>query len=270
MQQPHSPMGRVRPPRIHRDNQPGPTVASPTGARCTFPITTNSRLRRPGRWRCLALSLSLSCLAAAPLVDAKIYKWIDTEGNVHYTDQEPPDSAAQSEKITIAIEEPAESPDEGEIRRRAYLQSAADLPDRRAEAAARETLQNAANAGQLCQQARVHGEVLKLDIRVYRSDQGELRPHWFPDAYEGPRTYISDAERPLLVDANEAQIRAHCADPTDAGARLRAYNRWLVADWCDTSNADLTDALQERARSTGDRLDRLRREVDYWCGPGAG
>lgn len=246
---------------------------SPTGRFRAFRCLSHQRSGSAARgcWlQRLCLLITLGCLFSAPSAMAKIYKWVDAQGNVHYTDEEPPDSAAQSEQITIAVEEPSATPDEGELRRREYLKGAADLPDRRVKAAAQAQVQNTANAAQLCQQARVHGEVLKLGMRVYRSDRGELRPHWFPDSYQGERTYISDAERPAIIDANEAQLRAHCSDPNDVGARLRAYNRWLVADWCDSSTADLKEVLEERVRSTGDRLDRLQREVAYWCGPGAG
>lgn len=251
MQKPQIPTARFRP--FHRFSN-----------RCPGAVTRSYWLKR------LCLLITLGCLVPAPSALAKIYKWVDAAGNVHYTDEEPPDSAARSEQITIAVEEPPATPDEGEVRRREYLKSAAELPDRRAEAAAQVQQQNTASAAQLCQQARVHGEVLKLGMRVYRSDRGELRPHWFPDSYQGERTYIGDTERPAVIDRNEAQLRANCSDPNDVGARLRAYNRWLVSDWCDSSSADLNEALEERARSTGDKLDKLRREVAYWCGPGAG
>ena len=171
--------------------------------------------------------------------------------------------------MSALLEPSPDEPDEGELRRREYLKLADQLPDRAAERVQAQAERATLNQAELCRTARIHAEILKLKLRIYRTDAGELRPHWFPDAYQGERSYIGDAERPAVIQANDAQLRANCADPADSGAQLRAYNRWLVSDWCDSSKVDLDDALAERARSTGDRIDRLRDEVAYWCGPGA-
>lgn len=41
------------------------------------------------------LLLSAALLLAAPLASAKMYKWVDEQGNVHYTDKVPPKAAQQ-------------------------------------------------------------------------------------------------------------------------------------------------------------------------------
>ena len=213
--------------------------------------------------------LLMCCVLAVMPASAQIYKWVDANGKVHYSDQKPPDNARSSEDMSRLVESAPDEPDEGELRRREYLKLAEQLPDRAAERAAAGRAQAVENKAELCRLARVHAEVLKLNMRIYRTDAGELRPHWFPDSYQGPRTYIGDAERSSVVAANAAQLCANCADPTDQAAQLRAYNRWLVRDWCTATKVDLDDALAERARSTGDRIERLRDEVSYWCGAGA-
>ena len=215
-----------------------------------------------------AFFMLLFGLVALPAM-AEIYKWVDANGKVHYSDQKPPDTAQSSTDMSALLKTAPEEPDEGELRRREYLKLAEQLPDRAAERAAAGRAQAVENKSELCRVARVHAEILKLKMRIYRSETGELRPHWFPDSYQGARTYIGDAERPGVIAANAAQLRANCADPSDTAAQLRAYNRWLVGDWCDSTKVDLDDALAERARSTGDRIERLRDEVAYWCGPGA-
>ena len=46
------------------------------------------------------LALALVVLALAPLASAQLYKWVDKDGKVHYSDQPPP--AQASKQINVA------------------------------------------------------------------------------------------------------------------------------------------------------------------------
>ncbi|MEM6710573.1 MAG: DUF4124 domain-containing protein, partial [Pseudomonadota bacterium] len=143
-----------------------------------------ARLRAGSRCALFVVALC-SALSFSPLAPAQIYRWVDANGNVHYSDEKPPSDASQAEDISATIDTARSEPDEGELRRRDYLKTAELLPDRVAERARQRSEAEAVDRRALCQQARVHSEVLKLNLRVYRTENGELRPHWFPDAYQG-------------------------------------------------------------------------------------
>ncbi|MEM7254648.1 MAG: DUF4124 domain-containing protein [Pseudomonadota bacterium] len=51
-------------------------------------------------------SVLLLCLAIgfSPLVNAKTYKWVDADGNVHYTQTPPPASAKRSKQLKVNVE----------------------------------------------------------------------------------------------------------------------------------------------------------------------
>jgi hypothetical protein len=66
----------------------------------------------------IATGLGLALLLGAPVEAAKLYKWVDADGNVHYSDKVPPDQAKQArtelneQGVTVKQVERALTPEE--------------------------------------------------------------------------------------------------------------------------------------------------------------
>ncbi len=54
--------------------------------------------------------LFATLISIAPLVQAETYKWVDSDGTIHYSDQPPPPSARKSERKQLGDSKPGELP----------------------------------------------------------------------------------------------------------------------------------------------------------------
>ena len=170
---------------------------------------------------CTAFGLILATTSFA----AEIYRWVDENGKVHFSDKKPVDDGAE----TIDIDAPPVlPPDEGELRRRELLRRAEEdfayKRRRAAEDQAAAALEEEANAARTTQQskcdnARIRLGVLAANMPIYWTTSGEMRPAWSNDMYRGKRRYIADEERPALRTVAERDIQAHCHEPDNTDAQ---------------------------------------------------
>jgi len=135
----------------------------------------------------------------APLnsAQAKLYKWVDKDGNVTYSQQKPPDVEAQTIKLrgvqNISSAQAKERLDS--------LSGKADSvrKDREFQAtASSESQQRDARMKKNCEIARQNLRVLKAGVRVKSTD---------PKAGGG---YLSDAQRAQQLEVANNNIKDNC------------------------------------------------------------
>ena len=220
----------------------------------------------------LTILLSLLTILTTLPSAAQIYRWVDENGKVHFSDKKPETREAE----TVSVEAPPVlPPDEGELRRRELLRRAeADFQYKRRRAAEEDartqaleqeiaSRQNTQQAK--CDDARIRLGVLGEPMPVYWTSSGEMRPAWTNDVYKGDRRYIDDGERPALRAAAERDMQTHCANPEDGNAQYFTYRYWEHQQWCLALKADIVDAQQPRMRTPKEEIETLQAKFKREC-----
>ena len=207
----------------------------------------------------------------APVVSAEIYRWVDEDGKVHFSDEKPTDNKAE----TLDLEVPeVREPDEGELRRRELLKNAEEdfaYKQRRAAEDARRDNRSRIDApthygaDKLCEQARIRYGVLQEPMPIYWTNDNELRPAWSNDTYKGERTYVADDERPELIRAVRENMSRSCAEPDDMDAQYWTYRDWEHEQWCAAFKAKVAAARLPRSRTPRNTLKKLEEEYARDC-----
>lgn len=155
------------------------------------------------------------------LAESQVYKWVDADGNVHFSDK-PPESQ-QSTEVDIQQPEPVgeapqagERPEdgEGETSAEAWLEQQraerdADRQQKREEKWVSET-----DTSQQCSNARRMLDRLEIQCPAFYDDRGILRvecPYHSRIAYEGERRYLEDTDRAASITHYREQLR-NCDD----------------------------------------------------------
>lgn len=213
-------------------------------------------------------------LAAAATVFAvsagsEIHKWVDKDGNVHFSDEPP--TNRESEQIVLP-ESAVPPPDTGELRRRELLEQADIEAGRVVEGqrdrrlAAKSEAQARRDEYARCLDARIRLEILNEQVPVYRDSSGKLRAKSVYDTYSGPREYIDDFSREQEKAMVRRSILLRCADPDDPGARARARAAWIFAVRCDAARADLEVIERPQSKNPDDKIEAQRRRIELACG----
>ncbi len=207
----------------------------------------------------------LVLLVTVPLgAAAEIYKWIDENGQVHFTDSPPPN---QGERVEVEVQKPPAEPDEGELRRLELIRQAEERRAHDERVAAREEQEVHAPARRLaaCDQARVSWYALNQRMPVYWTEDGTLRPHWNNDTYRGERRYVADADRAATREELEASISRNCPNGHVENSAGTAYQRWLADEWCAVYRVRLEEAQRDEARTPADRIEAMEAQVRETC-----
>ncbi len=201
-------------------------------------------------------------LASSSSLLADVYRWVDENGEVHFSDKKP--ASVQAEVVDIETRKPPSEPDEGELRRLELV--------RQAEERFRETVKLSppeapvqVDHDMACRNARRNFAALQEVMPVYRDDAGNYRPQWHGDYYQGQRAYVKDDERETVKRKVMADIRAHCADPADEDALYGAYDEWIASEHCEIARRAVERAARPESRTPEDVLLRLRREHADAC-----
>ena len=211
----------------------------------------------------------MTLLALAANVDAEVYKWVDEEGNVHYSDQPPLD--AESERVQLdyttgsngdpseALQRVLEQPETAAERRSEERQAAS--AGKEAERAARVA------QDQRCLETRMQLAVLQEQLPVYRDEEGKFRARWRlrPDTYQGERKYLDDAARASEIERTQQHIRVNCQHPDDTQAQTLARTQWLRSEDCATARVELKELEMPSARTVTQELEEKREEVKRYC-----
>ncbi len=208
-------------------------------------------------------AILIALLVALLFVVGAVYKWVDQEGKVHYSDKPPAGQAAQP--VTVAPGPTAEQQIQAEARLRALEESvqreAATREAARAQAqsAERSEMVEAALAVQVCADARVQRMTLDLRMPIYRRARGS------------ERVYLADADRPAEKQRLDATIAEFCSD--DPAARTAQQRRFLELSLGRRPVCvGLRDALDELeakpARESAEQVQQLTEQLNtYRCYP---
>ena len=136
----------------------------------------------------------LLLLCALPLAAQKIYKWVDENGQVHYSSQKPPGQDAERLNIRVKEPEPAQQSEE-EVADQADAEEEEVDDETKAELARLDK----ANLQRSCKQARENLAALQNSYRVAQKD---------PDTGEMVR--LNDNQRAAALKQARENISEFC------------------------------------------------------------
>lgn len=156
--------------------------------------------------RTLIWSLILSFSLAFSLGATEVYKWVDEDGVVHFTDRPPQDQ--QFDRMDVEdFYSPGEEPPGGSVYEETVQQQrlrreARNEEQERQARERREEAEKKAQSDANCSRAIHYFNTLQLQCPVFYDGAGILRAQCrgYYLAYEGERTYIDDKEREELID----------------------------------------------------------------------
>lgn len=217
----------------------------------------------PARPRLPRPAVLIALLVALLFVAGAVYKWVDKEGKVHYSDKPPPGQAAQP--VAVAPGPTAEQQMQAAARLQALQESSQrESATREAEHAQQQSAQRSemlegALAVQVCADARVQRMTLDLQMPIYRRGRGS------------ERIYLADADRPAEKQRLDATIAEFCSD--DPVARAAQERRFLELSLGRRPTCvELRDALDELnarpARESAEQMQQLTERLNtYRCYP---
>ncbi len=129
---------------------------------------------------------------------ARIYKWVDANGDVHYSEQAPPESKARELKVQSR---PADTAELDRLKEKAGLTPPKEGAKTPEEALAPTAADKAADAKQRqknCQIARKNLEVLGTSRRVATKDE------------KGNYVRLDDNQRQAQMEQARKQIEENC------------------------------------------------------------
>ena len=149
-------------------------------------------------FNCLFVCLSISF---CNLASGQVYKWVDENGKVHYSDK-PIDDKAESVDIKADISTTRQQ--EARVQANKLIQSqrrqiANEQEEKRdAAVAERKQKQQARKLNNACRQARASLRALEYQAPVYHENN------------KGERTYLDDETRKKEATQTRANIKKHC------------------------------------------------------------
>lgn len=143
------------------------------------------------------ISLGALLLAASPAMAAgEMYRWVDANGQVHYSDQPPPADAKDIKSMRSKGIEPIESDDSDDSAEPSYVEQNAAFEERQAkkaedQAKAAEEKRAEDERKKNCQLARSNYNTVSVGGRITRVNA------------QGEREYLSDEE----IESETAEAR---------------------------------------------------------------
>lgn len=146
----------------------------------------------------LASALLLATIGLAASAD-QVYRWVDKDGHVHYSQTPPPSTHVNAQAVSIA---PA-GPDPTTLRNEQNLAKSLDDKNKQAADAQKKAEADAAQQAQqqkFCDDLRQRLAVMQQSGRVATVDE------------QGNKTYIEDDDRAKQEQDLQAQIDQQCAN----------------------------------------------------------
>jgi len=144
-----------------------------------------------------AIALAPALWASAPVQAAKLYKWVDEQGNVTYSQTKPPDREAETIRLRSATLDASGAQDRlDELNDRA----AAQQKDREfAENSATATAERDERMTSNCEIARQNMRILKTTSRIQDKD-ADGEPYFLDEA--GIQAKIASTQRQIDNNCN--------------------------------------------------------------------
>lgn len=143
-------------------------------------------------------ALLLATLLFAIAAHGEMYKWVDPQGNVHYSDQPPPNVKAKPLNVQLppssaapANAEKSLADQEMSFRKRRQEEQAAEKKEAQQEAQAKQKQDN-------CNQAQGYLRTLQAGGRIFTYDAS------------GNRQYMDDASRQKAMEKAQKDVDQWC------------------------------------------------------------
>ncbi len=164
-------------------------------------------IHRPAPFFVTALALVFTSMFFAAPLSAQMCKWTDENGTVHYAERCP--EGVTGKDIELQEGPTREAVEAAKARAQALLESrAARQAESELDVEQQRYLDDSEAEGIdraiQCVTALREARILRLQLAVFYDENGQLhynRSH-YDHSYQGPRTYVDDADRPaVLADA---------------------------------------------------------------------
>ena len=207
-------------------------------------MTSTRRLRK-------RVGQIIAALVLLALATGTVYKWVDEQGRVHYSDTPPPDQKA---KVVEMAPAPSVADQQAAAERLKRIQAeSAEAAERTAEEAKTQRLAmlseeaESASKHTACVNALQQRRVLDVQAPVYRRGAG------------GERLYITDAERVDERARFDIIIARNCSKDTEA-RRGELNDSRVLSVGRRADCVDLRERIEKLEAST-DREDREKLKV---------
>ncbi len=209
--------------------------------------------------QCLIV-LMLSILSVPAMAD--VYKYVDENGNVVYSDELPPN--VESEVVELEPYAPSSTPTPiGKVRRNGLKgEELEHVDDEYIEQLAQQQVKD---HDRRCDEARVALEVLHQGMPVYRVGDGKYRAAWAGDTFEGPRVYLSDAQRESAIDGQIRKLAMNCKDPLNMDEQRKVSSDWMNEEQCQAARVNLAEISRPNSRAPDEAIEDRQRVVDQYC-----
>ncbi len=151
----------------------------------------------------LSIILLLCTLSVVSLAANKVYKWVDNEGNTHYSETQPANQQATTMKMPNAkapsLPEVEETSQQPQTEKSAVVEAEKEDPKAKAKAKADLDAADLINRQKLCDQAKANQLALNSSVRVAQVD---------PET--GERVLMTDDERVNALQKAEKDIKEYC------------------------------------------------------------
>ena len=206
--------------------------------------------------------LIVTAICLSGFAEAEVYKYIDEDGNVVFTDEPP--AASDSQVVDLPAYNPPSTPTPlARVPR--DRQPAGDINQVDEENLDALLKEQTAAHDRRCAEARVALEVLHQGIPVYQVSEGKFRAKWSGDTYEGPRVYLSDVEREEAIIGQLRKLVLNCSDPLDPDEQHKASTGWHKEEECRAARVNLEDLLKPGSRAPDQAIAERRKIVDEYC-----
>ena len=150
-----------------------------------------------GSLRLATIALATTLCAAPPVQAAKLYKWIDEQGNVTYSERKPPDRPVETIRLRGAT---LDSSGAEEKLDRLNERAEAQQKDRDfAENSATATAERNERMANNCKIARENMRILRTTSRI-RDTSADGEPHFLDEA--GIQAKIAETQRHVDENCN--------------------------------------------------------------------
>ena len=216
----------------------------------------------------IALIIAFSAGLAAEA--GQVYKWVDEDGNVHYSDQAPSKGHEAEELILDSTPSAADVRDAQERTARLKTKQQTSQNQRFEEGQSESAAKEGKRAAQVarderCLEARKQLISLQRQLPVYRDEEGKFRTLSVYNTYEGEREYLDDATRALEIDRVRQDITTNCEHPDDPKEQFLAYLERAKSKRCETASVGLKAVQRTEARSSQQSIEDARELVEKYC-----
>ena len=205
----------------------------------------------------------MALVALCGVANGEVYKYVDEDGNVVFTDEPPAD--VESEIVDLPSFDPPSTPTPiGRVRRPTGPLQDIDKAERRR---IDNLVQDQVLAHERrCTEARVALEVLHQGMPVYWVGDSEYRAAWSGDTYEGPRAYLSEEQREAAINDELRKLVINCTEPLSEEQQEEASRNWLKEEKCAAARKDLELFLKPNSRTPDEFLEQKLKIVKQYCG----